>query len=249
MDNRAKGWQHAKISGHENEENIAKELGEGYFTKKTKVPSIFGDKTIPKRDLYGPTSPSIKKSISGQASLTPTYKFICAYEKIYGEIPNEGKDCLYLMFGGYKSIDLLLSNKNLYHPNPKIFETERKRKTLCVETIEKHNPELLQSCLNWFANNMDKIVELVFERGYSINTEDFATYIIYKNTIGENCINKCFQINELKKISLEKNHVSFGKLNGGTTIDLPFGHLQYHKGMMQFHHNYNKINLLFSDTN
>ena len=83
MDNRAKGWKHAKISGHINEENIAKELGDGHYTKKTKVPSIFGDTTIPKRDLYGPTNPSIKKSKGGQVFLTPTHRFILGYEKLY----------------------------------------------------------------------------------------------------------------------------------------------------------------------
>ena len=39
--------------------------------------------------------------------------------------------------------------------------------------------------------------------------------------------------------------ITYGNNNGGTTIQLPFGFVQWHKGQMQFHHSYEKIrNLL-----
>ena len=44
--------------------------------------------------------------------------------------------------------------------------------------------------------------------------------------------------------SLEEKETFFGTTNGGTTIQLPFGFVQWHQHQMQFHHNYYKIKIL-----
>lgn len=243
MNDRASGWKHAKISGHENEKNLAEILGEEYQPFSKKVPSIFGDLTTPKKDLTGPTNISIKKSKGGQVFLTPTPKFISAYEKIYTEIPQSVKDCLLLLFGGHENISDI--QKNVTHADEKIFQTERKRRTLCVESIRMYNEKLLDDCIEWFQNNMYSITEIVFQRGYASNTKDFANILLYKNTLGENDLNSTFNMEDLKVKCSEKSLVYFGDKNGGTTINLPFGHAQYHQGMIQFHHNYEKIKNLF----
>ncbi len=67
----------------------------------------------------------------------------------------------------------------------------------------------------------------------------------YKNELSENDLDDLFLIDEIKK-KLPKN-AEFGNRNGGTTIQLPFGFVQWHSptkvipGSIQFHHNYIKI--------
>jgi len=244
MTKRANGWKHAKITGHKNEDLVAKSLGEFYQTKKLKVKSIFGDKTIPKRDLYGPKKLTLKKSRGGQAFLTKPDKFISAFELLYGEIPDSVKECLFLLFGGHPNIKTILSEPLYSHDDSKIYTTERKRRTLCVESIKKYNPQILVDCLKWFQENIENIVDIVFSRGYAADSEDFADILMYRNELDENQLNQSFEIPNLKEKCLKNQNVSFGEKNGGTTIKLPFGHLQYHQNRMQFHHNYDKINLL-----
>ena len=53
-------------------------------------------------------------------------------------------------------------------------------------------------------------------------------------------------INEIIEKSKGRD-VIYGTKNGGTTIQLPFGHLQFHQGGLQFHHNYEKIKELISE--
>ena len=245
MSRRSDGWRRAKITGHQNEEIVAENLGGEYTTLNKKVPSIFGDKTVPKRDLYGPQKITLKKSKGGQVFLTDTSKFILGYEKIYEPIPIIVKDCLLLLFGGHKNIYDIHSQ--IIHPNIKIFQTERKRKTLCVESIRKFDENLLIEIRIWFSSNIDKITEFVFKRGYAKNVEDFADILLYKNSLGENTLNEIFEIENQKNRCLIKNDILFGEKNGGTTINLPFGHVQWHQGKIQFHHNYSKIKLLFED--
>lgn len=245
--NRAKGWKHAKITGHVNEDLVAQSLGFLYQTRKQKVKSIFEEKTIPKRDLYGPQKISLKKSPGGQAFLTKPNKFISAFEILYCQIPYSVKECLYLLFGGHPNIKTILSDPLYIHDNSKIYETEKKRGTLCVESIKKYNPQILKDCIDWFHENIENIVEIVFSRGYASESEDFAEILMYRNELGENKLNQTFDISVLKEKCVKNPNISFGEKNGGTTLNLPFGHLQYHQKMMQFHHNYDKINLLFNE--
>jgi hypothetical protein len=95
-------------------------------------------------------------------------------------------------------------------------------------------------------DNISNVAEIVFRKGWSKNPQDWAQILWYKNSLGENNINKKFVIDEL--VSKCKGKKCFkGTKNGGTTIQLPFGHLQYHQGGLQFHHSYEKIYQLFID--
>ncbi len=115
--NRAEGWQHAKITGHSNEELCAFLLKENLEVQKRflnclglknekveevktgalhehDVPSILGDKTKAKPDLYVTLSSgniigvSLKKSLSGQVFLISVDRFIQGFEAAYDEIPD-----------------------------------------------------------------------------------------------------------------------------------------------------------------
>jgi hypothetical protein len=247
MKNRSEGWKHAKISGEKNEKLVALESNGEFWTNKKKVKSIFGDKTTPKPDLYSKTKNfSLKKSLGGQVHLNKVDRFIRGYEIIYGPIPANVKECFYLMFGGSNHINELLNNESLKHPNPKIRNTEIQRKTLCAETLEKYSPNKSEEFLNWLSDNIGKITEIVFKRGWAIDENQWASELLYKNKVDNGFeINETFEIDELIN-KVKNSKVVFGDKNGGTTIQLPFGHLQYHQNSLQFHHNYNKIKSLFT---
>lgn len=134
---RASGWQHAKLSGHENESDVeqlfkkeefkaafSKRLGIGEIESasvgglcETDVISVFGDRTKPKTDLTiklkdGKTiNVSIKKSACGQVYLIGVGRFIDGFEKQFGKtIPSEVKELLYIYFYGSPKTNELLNS-------------------------------------------------------------------------------------------------------------------------------------------
>jgi hypothetical protein len=115
--NRSEGWQHAKISGHENEESFGAFLmsnhdaQEALFLAKfdsgfrmqslgtvdvdgaKKVPSLLGDITTSKVDLMiswpqASLNISLKKSLSGQVWLVSVDRFLAAMD-FYGASASE----------------------------------------------------------------------------------------------------------------------------------------------------------------
>ena len=62
------------------------------------------------------------------------------------------------------------------------------------------------------------------------------------------CPMKVFDIEDICKIAKKYSETEtyYGTTNGGTTIQLPFGFVQWHQEQLQFHHQYWKINDLLS---
>ena len=63
---------------------------------------------------------------------------------------------------------------------------------------------------------------------------------------GENEIDEIFHIEKICEGAVRKTEQEtyYGEKNGGTTIQLPFGFVQWHQAKMQFHHNYWKVKAL-----
>ena len=53
----------------------------------------------------------------------------------------------------------------------------------------------------------------------------------------------CNRVQKLTNINTDV--VYYGNTLGGSTIQLPFGFVQWHQHSMQFHHNFEKIRALF----
>jgi hypothetical protein len=225
------------------DENVVDIICDGINTKK--VDSIFNNKkTTSKCDIKVITNQkiiklSIKKSNSGQVHLNKVKSFIDGYELTYNPIPNIVKDALLFLFSGHENTLSILNDKKYY--NELTNSMELHHRTLTVETMNKYHPSLSVELLSWVKNNIKNITEIVFKRGWAINQDDWVEYILYSNKINENShIDDLINIDTLIQNSNE-DHVKFGVENGGTTIQLPFGHLQYHLGGLQFHHNRKKI--------
>ena len=269
--NRAEGWQHAKITGHSNEELCAFLLKENLEVQKRflnclglknekveevktgalhehDVPSILGDKTKAKPDLYVTLSSgniigvSLKKSLSGQVFLISVDRFIQGFEAAYDEIPDIVKQGIKLFWGGHPDI-IKIANKI----NGKYIDYELRKKRLVHDTIAKYNPDIDSSLINWFRDNVTKIIEFCFTKGLASEPKDWAHIIWYKNMVDPDmCVDTFLTLDTIRtKISTDK--IVYGTRTGGSTILLPFGFVQWHdpgnKGNnnLQFHHKYNEL--------
>jgi len=256
--NRSDGWKHGKNSGHLNERMVVEyylQLNENSDVEVSgmkKVESIMGKKTTPKPDIRANDNGtiknySLKKSLNGQVHMNKVSIFINGYEKIFENIPLDVKNGLSYVFGGNLNVCSVLNDERYIHSDEKIRETELRRKTLCLDTLKKYNIEIYNDMMKWIKDNISNIAEIVFKRGWVVSKDNFADVIWYKNLVddGQN-VDKMFNIDDvIEKCGNHKDKVTPGTKNGGTTINLPFGHLQYHQGGLQFHHSYEKISSLF----
>lgn len=271
---RASGWQYAKLSGHENEAilkdllmndpetqfDFLKKVGKagnkvvyvavGGLCEKD-VPCIFeGEKTKSKTDmkvllndgsLY---NVSIKKSLAGQVYLIGANRFIAGLERQYGIYISEPVKRAIFLFWGYS--DDILSIVDAYGTQ-KPYETRKHR--LVGDTLKLYDKNLYQLLIKWFSKNIAIITDFCFSRGLAKNPNDWANVVWYKNALGENNVDDIFFLPNLyKKIKkIDESAIEYGDKGGGTTIQLPFGFVQWHSpkktipGDMQFHHNYLKI--------
>lgn len=275
--NRSEGWKYAKLSGHENEDLITElvcknqsiqdeilkcagktgkiiGLKEGGLCEK-EVPSVLGDDTKSKPDIKmnldngDHLNISIKKSWAGQVFLIQPERFLQGFEKQYNTVvPAIVKRAILLYFGkDSKTIDII----NQYSNIPTIKKYELHKWRLTKDTLDKYDANLCSNMLAWFRENIVEIFDFCFVRGLAKNEKDWADVIWYKNMLsGEEDPDTLFNMKELKdKIYQHRDMVVFGNRNGGSTIQLPFGFLQYHnppkdypsQNCMQFHHNFRSL--------
>jgi hypothetical protein len=266
MRNRSQGWTHAKLSGHKNESLIAQKIiKDAGFSKaliekigKTKiinvevgglfeqsVSSVLGTLTKSKTDLAvtwnddTKSNFSIKKSAGGQVYLIRTSRFIDGYQKHFGSIPGIVQNGLMLYFGEHPdTIKILASHKLKKSVNPKIRVYEKRKKRLVWDSLVTYDKKMANSLLDWIKSNIGNIVEFCFSRGLAADRSNWAEFIWYNNLLREEEFDEIIPIKLLKNKCIAKGEklIFLGSTNGGSTIQLPFGFLQWHQGQMQFHH-------------
>ena len=273
--NRSLGWTWAKLSGHENERLIADNFSLGDLKRclnalniplkdanflrcttdgdsLTRVDGVLGHQTPAKTDLVvnfinrEPINISIKKSASGQVFLISLDSFIKGFELQYNKkVPEKVVRALELFIGTAEDTPNIIEEYST-DPNHKKYELRKHRVT--ATTLRNYDPELAHQLLIWFRQNIKEIFDFCFSRGMAKYERDWASIIWYKDNVDSNGFDEIYSINEIK------NHlnsdINFGDKSGGTTIQLPFGFLQWHSpsktipGKMQFHHKLEKIRSL-----
>lgn len=270
---RAEGWKHAKLSGHENERLVA-ELTESNIgiqqrllqcahindatvvqvefggLCETDVDCVLGGKTKSKTDMWLLLSNgkrlniSIKKDEDGQVFLIGIERFIRGFKLQYHkEIPDLVKRAISLYFGS--AIDTLDVINNYGSANKQL-ETRKHR--VVADTLKAYDEKLYYSLLNWINDNIAELFDFCFAKGLASNSEDWAQIVWYKNMVGENQFDTMLYLEDFK--SNIPHTARYGTRNGGSTIQLPFGFVQWHSprriipGNLQFHHSYKKIKSL-----
>ncbi len=269
MKNRSQGWQYAKLSGHLNEQLVCDEIKsnkdlqnrlitvagcKGHFKSvsigglhETEVISVFGDKTKAKPDVIvsldnGETvRVSIKKSLSGQVYLVTIERFIACFEIQTGRIiPNDVKKAISLFWGSATNTRTIINEINGKH---KSYELRKNR--LVSETLYAYDARLSEGLIDWFNDNIKDIFEICFSKGSVRNSAYWANVVWYINLIGDVVVDEMFNIESLKQKMPANAH--YGNRGGGTTIQLPFGFVQWHSpfktipGSIQFHHQFKAI--------
>ncbi|MBQ7573769.1 MAG: hypothetical protein IJT23_05870 [Clostridia bacterium] len=270
--NRATGWQHAKISGHRNED-LVKELLDSsrdfrqYFLDRvnrsgqtiiqtsvgglheTSVTSVNGRKTKSKTDLKvylnnnEIINVSIKKSLSGQVYFVKPELFISTFEYQFSKrIPDSVQRAIKLFWASADdAIDIIKQYAD--KTNTKNYDLQIRHKSLNATTLKNYNESLYYDMLYWFADHSYELAKLSFSTGAVLNESEWSDFIWYINLLGEHDIDDIFYIDDVcnaaQQVSEEETY--FGSNYGGTTIQLPFGFVEWHQGQLQFHHKYDKI--------
>ena len=269
---RASGWQHAKLSGHKNEdlvkmrldtdedfaESLLKRIGKASShiahtsiggLHETNVPSVNGRKTKSKTDLkvYLDTNEeiniSIKKSLGGQVYFVRAGLFIDTFEKQFNAIiPVDVQRAINLFWAAADdavSIIEEFGDRNI----GKNYDLQLRHKSLNATTLKSYDEHLYNALLAWFTDNAYQLSKLSFSMGAARDHREWSDFVWYINLIGENCTDDIFLIEDVCNAvqSVAQKETYYGTSYRGTTIQLPFGFVQWHQGQLQFHHSYDKL--------
>lgn len=273
---RASGWQHAKLSGHKNEDLVKmrldtdedfaaallKRTGKAYShithtsiggLHETNVPSVNGRKTKSKTDLkvYLDTNEkiniSIKKSLGGQVYFVRAGLFIDTFEKQFNtKIPDDVQRAINLFWAAADdAVDIIKEFGDT--DVQKNYNLQLRHKSLNATTLKAYDEHLYNALLAWFTENASKLVKLSFSMGAASDCSEWSDFVWYINLLGENDTDDIFLIEDICNAvqAVAQKETYYGSAYGGTTIQLPFGFVQWHQGQLQFHHSYDKLfNLL-----
>ncbi len=269
---RSTGWQHAKLSGHKNEDlvkslldsneafqqHFLSSINRTYTTIKetsigglheTNVLSVNGRKTKSKTDLkvYLNTNEivnvSIKKSLGGQVYFVRAGLFIDTFEKQFNtKIPLDVQRAINLFWAAAEdAVEIIekLGDKS----NRKNFDLQMRHKSLNATTLREYDEHLYNVLLKWFTQNAYELAKLSFSMGAVRDSREWSDFVWYVNLLGENDTDDIFLIEDICNAAQEvaQDETYYGSSFGGTTIQLPFGFVQWHQGQLQFHHNYDKL--------
>lgn len=131
--------------------------------------------------------------------------------------------------------------------NKKNHELQIRHQSLNATTLKNYNLSLHKNMLQWFKDNIYELTKLCFTTGAARDRNEWSEFVWYINALGENSVDEIFPIDDICMAAgnAAQNETHYGESNGGTTIQLPFGFVQWHQCQMQFHHNYEKVKLLY----
>ncbi len=216
---------------------------------ETLVPGILRKKTKSKTDLRvycnsGKTiTVSIKKSLGGQVYFVRAELFIQIYENQFNEkIPSDVQRAIRLFWAAADDAAEIIEkfgNKT----DAKSYQLQLRHQSLNAATLEAYDNHLHDAMLKWFADRAYHLTKLAFAMGAAANPAEWSEYVWYINLLGENDVDDIFCIEDIcnAAVNAAKSETSYGDRSGGTTIQLPFGFVQWHQSQLQFHHSYEKI--------
>ena len=272
---RATGWQHAKLSGHKNED-LVKELLDSdkdfqqHFLNRinrsrasiketsigglheTNVPSVNGRKTKSKTDLKVYLSNnevvnvSIKKSLGGQVYFVRAGLFIDTFERQFdAKIPADVQRAINLFWAAADDAVEIIEEFG-DRSNKKNFDLQMRHESVNATTLKAYDKHLYDVLLEWFTDNAYELAKLSFSMGAVRDSKEWSDFVWYVNLLGENDTDDVFYIEDICNAVQEvaRKETYYGSSFGGTTIQLPFGFVQWHQGQLQFHHSYEKLTSL-----
>lgn len=215
---------------------------------------ICGKKTAGKTDVVVMwkggyiTNISIKKNACGQVYLVTARNFVATYEAQYNvRVPDEVKRALELFVGEALDAKTILDGTDLSVDG---FEARQlsvhQNCRLMFDVIKNYDARMATNLLAWLKDRIVTVFELCFSAGAVKDRSSWATLLWYKNLVDADGQGLDYMIpikhvmNALER-NRAKNLVCRGPHNAGSTIQLPFGHLQYHQRQLEFYQKLSKI--------
>lgn len=216
---------------------------------ETNVPGVLGNKTKSKTDLKIKCTSgkdiniSIKKSLGGQVYFVRAGLFIKVFEKqFHKSIPSDVQRAIKLFWAAADDASAIIEqygNKS----DANSYDLQVRHKSLNATTLRSYDVNLYNALLNWFKANIYELTKLSFTMGAVRDEDEWSDYVWYINLLGENDVDEAFYIEDICQaaVKVSNSETFYSARNGGTTIQLPFGFVQWHQSQLQFHHSYDKV--------
>ena len=125
---------------------------------------------------------------------------------------------------------------------------------LVFEVIRNYDAKMASMLLDWLKMQIAAVCEICFAAGAVKDREKWANVLWYKNLVDADGQGLDFLVPINRIVSAlvkngDKNVVERGPKNCGSTILLPFGHLQYHLKQLEFYQQLKKIQWLLDKVN
>ena len=224
------------------------------------VESVIGGKTAEKTDIRilwkggSLTNISLKKDVAGQVYLVTARNFVAVYEAQYNvTVPDEVRRALALFIGEAEDSKAILDATDI-SVDGKWVRNEIEYKQNCrlvFEVIRSYDEKMASMLLDWLKKQIASVCELCFAAGAVKDRDKWANVLWYKNLVDADGQGLDFLV-PINRIVLalaknrDKNIVERGPKNCGSTIQLPFGHLQYHLKQLEFYQHLKKIQSLLA---
>lgn len=223
------------------------------------VESIIGGKTAEKTDVRimwqggALTNISLKKDAAGQVYLVTVRNFVAVYEAQYNvTVPDKVRRALALFIGEAEDSKAILDATDLSVDGEKVRSIAYEQNhRLVFEVIRNYDANMATMLLDWLKKQIASVCELCFSAGAVKDRDKWANVLWYKNLVDADGQGLDFlvPINRIVSALIEKgdeNVVERGPKNAGSTIQLPFGHLQYHLRQLEFYQQLKKIQSLLA---
>ncbi len=199
------------------------------------------------------TNISIKKRASGQAYLVTARNFVSVYEAQYGvKVPESVRKALSLFIGENPQSRRILESTDISVDGEKARTIAKEQNCrLMFDVIRAYDPRMASALLAWLEDRIVGVFELSFSAGAVRDRKKWADVLWYKNLVDADGQGLDFMVpmSDIKNAlgRLHGSHfVSKGPKNAGSTIQLPFGHLQYHLRQLEFYQQLMKIEKLLA---
>ena len=192
----------------------------------------------------------VKKAGPAHICLKKIEKFVPEFEAQFKKkIPHDVREALLLFVGGHPRQKQILDSISVNFVGDEIRDLERSyRNRLTLASMYGYDDTLADRLMNWFRENSSELTAFCFSRGAAKRVEDYAEYLWYHSS---NNVDSDIDIVDLKlliqKLKLLPQKVIAPMVcprdsaRVGSTINLPFGNLQYHEEGIEFRHDRDKI--------
>lgn len=191
---------------------------------------------------------------AGQVYLVTAKNFVAVYEAQYNVlVPSRVRRALAFFIGEDPESRTILEATDIS------VDGEDARKIaiesnfrLMFKVIQNYDPKMAQDLLSFLKEKIDNVFELSFTAGAVKDRSLWSDVLWYKNLVNPDGMGLDYMVPiALVKAALQRkgneNVVEPGPKNAGSTIHLPFGHLQYHLKQLEFYQKLQKIQELVTN--